>query len=106
MDLKLRGKKVMVTGGSAGIGLSIAETFASEGCSLVLVSRGEPALRLVADKLAKLYQVEVAIEARNIELDATIDYLADAYPDIDILVNNAGAIPGGSLEQVSQQRWR
>ena len=54
MDLKLRGKKVLVTGGSAGIGLSIAETFASEGCSLVLVSRGEPALRLVADKLTKL----------------------------------------------------
>lgn len=106
MDLKLRGKKVMVTGGSAGIGLSIAETFASEGCSLVLVSRGEPALRLVADKLTKLYQVEVAIEARNIELDATIDCLADAYADIDILVNNAGAIPGGSLEQLSQQRWR
>ena len=55
------------------------------------MSRGEPALRLVADKLTKLYQVEVAIEARNIELDATIDHLADAYADIDILVNNAGA---------------
>ncbi len=106
MDLKLRGKKVLVTGGSAGIGLSIAETFAAEGCSLVLVSRSEPALRLVADRLAQKYQVDVAIEARNIELDATIDHLAAAHADIDILVNNAGAIPGGSLEQLTQQRWR
>jgi 3-oxoacyl-[acyl-carrier protein] reductase len=106
MDLNLRGKKVLVTGASAGIGLSIAETFASEGCSLVLVSRSEPALRLVADRLAERYKVDVAIEARNIELDATIEHLADKHADIDILVNNAGAIPGGTLEQVSQQRWR
>jgi NAD(P)-dependent dehydrogenase (short-subunit alcohol dehydrogenase family) len=106
MDLKLRGKKVLITGGSAGIGLSIAETFASEGCSLLLVARNEQALRLVADRLARQYQVDVAIEALNIELDATVDYLAAAHADTDILVNNAGAIPGGSLEQLTQQRWR
>ena len=40
MDLRLKGRTALITGGSKGIGLSVAEHFAAEGCNLMLVARG------------------------------------------------------------------
>ncbi len=106
MDLLLQGKSVLITGGSAGIGLGMAKAFAAEGCSLVLVARSEPALTRAAQEIAAAHQVSVQVHACDIGDDRTAPALCEKYAHIDILVNNAGAIPGGPLEGVSQQRWR
>src|SRR3954468_12485148 len=54
MDLGLKGKVAIVTGGSRGIGRSIALGFAAEGCDVAICARGEETLRATEEELAAL----------------------------------------------------
>ncbi len=106
MDLQLKGKSVLITGASKGIGLACARVFAREGALPIIVSRSAEALAAAA----KAVQGETGVAVRTIAADlsrpgSAVKLAADAG-DIDILVNNAGAIPGGSLEQIDEARWR
>ena len=105
MDLRLRGKTVLITGGSKGIGLASAHAFAAEGCGLVLVARDPEAL---ASAKAALAQSGVPLHTESLDLavQGSAVALAERHPHIDILVNNAGAIPGGDLETVDEPTWR
>jgi len=104
-DLGLNGQKVLITGGSKGIGLACAQAFADAGCDLVLVSRDATALDAAADAVRGRAQVTVATHPADLSDAAARAALAAAHPDIDILVNNAGAIPGGKVQDLSFERW-
>lgn len=106
MDLGLAGKKALITGGSAGIGLAVAQMLASEGVDVVLVSRDAAKLDAAATGIRARHNVGVETRALDVGNDASHPALAEAFGDIDILVNNAGAIPGGSIEQIDQARFR
>ncbi|MFM7569101.1 MAG: short-chain dehydrogenase/reductase [Betaproteobacteria bacterium] len=106
MELGLRDKQVMVTGASEGIGRSIAALFAAEGARLVLVARGRERLEQLARALHEKHGSQVLIAPEDLSDDAAAGRLTAAYPEVDVVVNNAGAIPGGPLEQVSQDTWR
>jgi len=106
MDLQLKGKKVLITGGSKGIGRSCADTLAAEGCSLELAARGKGALLGAKEAITKKFNVRVEIHAVDLSKGEDARKLAQACPDIDVLVNNAGAIPSGDLWQVDEKKWR
>ncbi len=106
MDLGLTGKRVLVTGGSKGIGLACAESFAEAGCDVILVSRDAATLDAAAQALRGKAQVNVQTFAADLSHDAERARLHEAHPDPDILVNNAGAIPGGRLADIPMERWR
>ena len=106
MDMQLAGKRVLVTGGSKGIGLACAEAFAREGCDIVLSARDAAALSAAADKVRALAQVRVETLAADLSRVEERERLHAAFPDIDVLVNNAGAIPSGRLQDISIQRWQ
>ncbi len=106
MELGLRGRRALVTGASKGIGLACAETLAAEGCDLVLVSRTEADLRAAAARIRAAGKVGVEVRALDLADSRGVDALAAEFPGIDILVNNAGAIPGGTLDQIDEARWR
>ncbi|MEN0073422.1 MAG: short-chain dehydrogenase/reductase [Paracraurococcus sp.] len=106
MDMQIRGKRVLVTGGSKGIGLACAEAFAAEGCDLVLASRDAAALEQAAGAIRRRHQVNIAIQAGDLADPAARIALQAAHPEIDVLVNNAGAIPGGTLHDISLERWQ
>jgi 3-oxoacyl-[acyl-carrier protein] reductase len=106
MELGLRGKKVLVTGASKGIGRACAEALAEEGCDVVLVSRTAADLEKARSEITARHNVAVRCYALDLSHSKSVDTLAAECPDIDILVNNAGAIPGGNIAQIDEARWR
>ena len=109
MDLHLRGKRVLVTGGSKGIGRATALLLAEEGCDLVLAARDPAALAAAADAARSRGQVAVETVAVDLARQEGIEHLAAAVTEsgpLDILVNNAGAIPPGDLLGVDDATWR
>jgi len=106
MDLHLRGKRVLITGASKGIGAAAAEAFAEEGCHLRLAARNGEQLKALADRLRSTHQIDASVHVTDLRNPDDLSRLAADATDIDILVNNAGDIPGGSIEKIDEATWR
>jgi NAD(P)-dependent dehydrogenase (short-subunit alcohol dehydrogenase family) len=106
MDLELRGRTVLITGGSQGIGLATAHAFAAEGCHLHLAARTESRLREGMREIGEKFDVDIEVHAIDVSVGDNTRALARACGEVDILVNNAGAVPVGSLMEVDEDRWR
>jgi len=106
MDLKLAGKRVLITGASQGIGEGLAWAFAEEGCSLHLVARSADLLEKLKTEIEAAHKVSVTTWAVDLTADNAAVNLADAVGEIDVLVNNAGVVPSGSLWDVDEAKWR
>jgi NAD(P)-dependent dehydrogenase (short-subunit alcohol dehydrogenase family) len=106
MDLGLKGKSVLVTGASQGIGEGVARGFAAEGCDLHLVARSAERLFGIKSEIEASHEVKVAIHPLDLTAAGAIEPLAEAAGEVDVLVNNAGVIPSGSLWDVDEAKWR
>ena len=106
MELQLGGQKVLITGGSRGIGRAIASSMAREGCDIHLSSRTEADLQRAQAEITDATGSEVSIHAFDLSESTNTSRLAEVCADVDILINNAGAIPGGNLGDVDESRWR
>lgn len=97
MDLQLKGKRAMVTGGSRGIGKAIARALAQEGVSVILSSRDIAAATAAAEELARETGSDVhafvADTREDTDVDALIARAVEQLGGLDIVVNNA-AQPG------------
>lgn len=106
MDLNLKGKTALITGGSKGIGKAVAEALLAEGASVTLVARDAVQLKVAQTELQSGTTGKVDILPADLGSDAGRAALTDAIGTPDILVNNAGAIRGGSLGDISMTDWR
>jgi short-subunit dehydrogenase len=106
MDLHLRGKRVLITGASKGIGAAAAEAFAEEGCHLRLAARSGDQLKALAERLRAAHQIDATADVVDLRKPEDLARLARDASDIDILVNNAGDIPGGSIDKIDEPAWR
>jgi len=106
MDLNLKGRRALVTGGSKGIGRACAQVLAEEGCAVTIASRDAAALAAAAADIRAKTGAEVQWKAADLSLRGVAEELAAAAGELDILVNNAGAIPGGDLLKVDEDTWR
>jgi len=106
MDLNLKGKSALITGGYKGIGRAVADVLAAEGCNLHLAARDAAALETAATELATKFGVKVEAHAADLSERANVEALAATCTGVDFLVNNAGAIPGGTIDAIDDDRWR
>ena len=92
MDLGLTGKVAIVTGGSRGIGRSIALALAAEGCRVAICARTEEPLRATEAELAEHTEALgiVADVTRAADIERLVQETVDHFGRLDILVNNAG----------------
>ncbi len=105
--VRLRGKRVLITGASSGIGEAGAERFAAEGAEVVAVARRADLLEALSERIAEAGGTATAIPCDLSDLDA-VDELADTVErrlgGVDILVNNAGRSIRRPLAE-SLDRW-
>lgn len=106
MELGLSGKTVLITGGSKGIGLGCAESFAAEGCNLHLAARTPTDLEAARAHISSRYGVNVVIHEADLSHPEAATTLAQRCDHVDILVNNAGAIPRRALLDIDDAGWR
>ena len=103
----LSGRRALVTGAAAGLGLAIAESLAAAGADLVLHDLEEP--HAAAEALRGRFPVEVASVAADLRqppaIEATMAGLLDRFGAIDILVNNAVVRHFAPLEAFPPARW-
>jgi 3-oxoacyl-[acyl-carrier protein] reductase len=108
MELGLTGKVALVTGASRGIGRAIAESFAAEGCDVLVTGRDQAALEQTADAIrgkgrkAAISALDLRQEGAEKALIAAIDR---QFGQLDILVNNAGATKRGSFFELTDADW-
>ena len=103
----LRGKGVLVTGGSRGIGRAIALAFAAEGASVAICGRDREQLARTEPEIGALGVRSLAIAADLFQADdcrRVVDETAEAFGRFDVLVNNASTNVGGSLESASDEQ--
>jgi len=104
MDLGLKDKVAIVTGGSRGIGRSIALQFAAEGCHVAICARGEDKLRETEAELRAKGVKVVAASVDVTDADALDGFVAQVASDlgrVDALVNNAG----GNVQGDDDAAW-
>src|SRR6202051_883767 len=95
MDLHLRGKRVLITGASKGIGAAAAQAFAEEGAHLMLAARNGDQLKALTERARGGHQIDATAHVVDLRKPEDLARLAKDAAEIDILVNNAGDIPGG-----------
>ncbi len=110
MDLGLRGKVAVITGGGSGIGLGIAEAFAREGVAVVLAGRRGDVVEAEAARLAAGYQVEARSVACDVATaagcEALVAAVAAEFGVADLLVNNAGTGTNETIMEAPDEKWQ
>src|SRR5438552_5059251 len=106
MDLQLQGKRALVTGSTAGIGLAIARGLAREGAGVII--NGRTAQR-VDQSVAALNKAGVSGKVEGLAADLGIAdgtrTAIERFPEVDILVNNLGIFEAKPFEDIPDADW-
>jgi 3-oxoacyl-[acyl-carrier protein] reductase len=110
MDLELKDKVAVITGGSIGIGLAVAEGLAAEGVHLLLVARGEERLRAETRRIVEKFGVRVKGVAADVSRKEAIEEVVRAveseFGGVDILINNAGTGSNETIMEAPDDKWQ
>ena len=106
----LKGKSVIVTGSTSGIGLGIARAFAAQGCNVMLNGFGDGiGIEKLRAALAAEHKVTVLYSSADmghaVEIAAMIDQTKRRFGTVDILVNNAGIQHVAPVEEFPAEKW-
>jgi len=108
MDLNLKNKVIIVTGGAKGIGLGIAEVLAAEGAIPFIIGRNkgdnQKAVAVIKSKGGQAYET-IAELTKPADCEKAVAEVVQRFGRIDGLVNNAGVNDGVNLEQGSYERF-
>ena len=108
MTRRFENRVAFITGGSRGIGKSIAETFAEEGAKIAIIDINEEALLNVQSEFKEKGFDILALQANVVnseEVEAAMEQVIKEYGTLDILVNNAGIIRDNLLFKMTDNDW-
>lgn len=109
MDVNLRNKVAVITGGTAGIGLATAELFAREGAMVAICSSTqtnvEKAVTAFAEKGLKAYGERVDVSSRE-EMFGFADRVEQQFGGIDVWISNAGIMPEKKIIDTTEEVWQ
>lgn len=106
---RMRGKTVIITGATSGMGKATAVMFAREGAEVLLVGRNEKRGAEVVREIsefggkARLYVCDISFEENVFNL---VHRISESYDKIDVLFNNAGIWDTSALEEIDEERIR
>jgi len=109
MDLELKDKVAIITGGTQGIGRATALRLAQEGAKVVVAARGKERLDAVAAEIRGAGGMAVAVQAdvsKPSDCEKVVTAALKGFGRIDILVNNAGTSLTGEFESVTDPLWQ
>ncbi|GJM30907.1 MAG: 3-oxoacyl-ACP reductase [Cyclobacteriaceae bacterium] len=110
MDLQLKDKVAVITGGSVGIGLAVAYALAAEGANLVLCARNRKRLFQVTEDIQQQFPVNAkAIQAdvsKPEDIESLVRQINGQYQGIDILINNAGVGSNETIMNAADEKWQ
>ena len=106
MNLELSGKAFLITGGTDGVGLGLAERLLAEGALVGVCGRDEDRLSSARARLGESALVFKADVTVGEELDRLLEAFIDRFGRLDGLVNNAGRSAGVAIENSSDDEWR
>jgi 3-oxoacyl-[acyl-carrier protein] reductase len=107
MDLGLKGKIALVTGGSYGIGQAIARVLAEEGCRVAICARGIERLQRAAARMGDSLVIP-ADATKLADIRRVVEVVTQTWGGLHILVNNVGGGGGrvpGAVEDVPEEKW-
>ena len=102
---ELTGKVALVTGGSRGIGRSIAEHLAAAGARVAVVARNEAGAQAAAAEIGETHRGYGCDVADGAAVDALVKQVEADFGSLDILVNNAGVTGDNLLLRLSEAEW-
>ena len=109
MDLGLKNKIALVTGGSQGIGQFSAKTLAEEGAKVVICARRPDILERAAEEMKESTGGDVTPVVCDVtepdQIDNMFKVLVDTYGGLDILLNNAGKHMSGHFMEMTDEEW-
>jgi 3-oxoacyl-[acyl-carrier protein] reductase len=106
MDLQIKGRRALVTGSSAGIGLAIATGLAREGVAVTLNGRDNARLEVAREHLlADVPDASVDVVTADVSTSTGAAAVIEAVPDVDILVNNAAIYGPARFEDITDEEW-
>lgn len=110
MDMGLKNKVAVVTGGSVGIGLAVAEGLAREGAHIVMVARDKERLESAARQLAETHGVRCLPVSADVATAEGVESVArqidEAFGGADILINNAGTGSNETIMEAPDDKWQ
>lgn len=110
MDLGIKGKSVLVTASSKGIGRAVAELFAEEGALVAICARNKEELLNTASEIKKKYSIEpvwCVCDLNNIkDIEITVETVKKQFGKLDILINNCGGPITGHFQQLDDKNWQ
>ena len=109
MQVSMKDRVAIVTGGSKGIGFAVARRFAESGAKVAIVARGEKDLAAARAALAKdglEVRDYVCDVSRAADISSTYEKIAGHFGKVDVMVNNAGTSRAMSFETVTDEMWQ
>jgi 3-oxoacyl-[acyl-carrier protein] reductase len=109
MNLSMKDRVAVVTGGSKGIGIAVARRFAESGAKVAILARGAAGLKTARETLARdgLVVRDYACDvSKAADIARTHDQIVADFGKIDVLVNNAGTSRAMAFENISDEAWQ